>query len=106
MSTTTIHVRIVRWCAIDGGGAMLADAVHACERVGIHYQSQVTINLPIVRIQLPQRQRHFNSRQQRTKRAAIRDDDINPTTLFILEYRSIRREPDRHESNTRNRSLV
>src|SRR5215217_3132056 len=80
--------------------------LHARKRVVIHEQAQVAINLPIVRIQLPQSQGHFDSRKQRTKRSSIGNDDVHATTFLVFEYRRVWLESQRHKTHTRHASLI
>src|ERR1041384_534456 len=80
--------------------------LHPLERVRIHEQPQILIHLPIVRIQLPQRQCHFDSSEQRSKQRAISDDDVHAATLLIFEDRRVRCESQRHKPHTGNATLV
>src|ERR1700741_4045916 len=60
-------------------------ALYSLERIRIHKQPQILIHLPIIWIQLPQCQRHFDSSGQRTKEGAIGDDDVHAPTLLVFE---------------------
>ena len=42
---------------------------------------QIAIHLPLIRIQLPQRERHFDPCEQRTKRRPICNDDVHAAAL-------------------------
>src|SRR6185369_12724974 len=76
------------------------------ECVSIREQTQVAIDLPIIRIQLPQRDGHFESSQQWTKRRPIRNDDIHAATLLVLEHRCVRSKSQRHEPHAGYATLI
>src|SRR5688572_11244172 len=81
-------------------------AFQSFERVGINQQSQVTIDFPFRRVKLAQRHCDLHSVHYRPKARTVSDNNVYPTTLFVLKHRSFRSELYRHKANARNSSTV
>src|SRR5436190_5674690 len=68
----------------------VVSSLHHLENLPVDEESSVTIDLPVVRIKLPQRSRDLESGANGFERVSIRDDDVDPAELLVFEDRSIR----------------
>src|SRR5437764_15401461 len=67
-------------------------AADALFGVGVCEQAYVVVNLPVLRVEASERDRHLKPRADWTEDGAVCDDDVDAAALHVFEDRRARRE--------------
>src|SRR5947209_19718363 len=76
-------------------------ATDALFGVGVCEQTYVVVNLPVLRVEASERDRHLKPRADWTEDGAVCDDDVDAAALHVFENGRARREAHGHEAHAR-----